>query len=104
MKAKASIWLTHPNGFDSADYYSIYQGAMETQGWYKVKDIEVEFTPPTREEVIPSAVAALREAQTKIRAEAEKRSVQIEEQIRNLLCLTNEVKPLDLGADDDIPF
>lgn len=100
---RTSIWLVNPVdiGTESA-HYVVESGGFEAHGWFKVKDIEVSFLEPTREEVIPSAVSSLRQRAQAIRVEAEEKCTKIEGIIQNLLSITHST--VTVGDDDDIPF
>lgn len=88
MKAKAYIWC--PNPGEKQLSYSINDTAgMDTVGWYKVKDIEVEFEEPTREETLPAAVKALEDEKARILKESNEKIKQIDITLSRLLALEN---------------
>jgi len=60
---------------------------MDTVGWYKVKEIEVEFEEPTREETIPTAVKALEEEKMRILKESNEKIKHIDITLAKLLAL-----------------
>lgn len=73
MKVKAYIWCSNPG--ETPLSYSINNiDGMDTVGWYKVKEIEVEFEEPTREEMIPTAVKALEEEEMRILKESNEKN------------------------------
>ena len=86
MKAKAYIWCSNPG--EKQLSYSINDAAgMDTVGWYKVKEIEVEFEEPTREETIPTAVKALEEEKMRILKESNEKIKHIDITLAKLLAL-----------------
>lgn len=73
VKVKAYIWCNNPG--ETQLSYSINNiDNMDTVGWYKVKEIEVEFEEPTREEMIPTAVKALEEEEMRILEESNEKN------------------------------
>lgn len=88
MKVKAYIWCHNPGKERLA--YSINDTAgMDKVGWYKVKDLEVEFEEPTREETIPVAVKALEEEKVRILKESNEKIKHIDITLAKLLALEN---------------
>lgn len=88
MKAKAYIWCSNP-GEKQLSYVINDTDGMDTMGWYKVKDIEVEFEKPTREETIPTAVKALEEEKMRILSESNEKIKHIDIVLAQLLALEN---------------
>lgn len=88
MKAKAYIWCSNP-GKKQLSYLINDTDGMDIVGWYKVKDIEVEFEEPTREETIPTAVKALEEEKMRILKESNEKIKHIDIALANLLSLEN---------------
>ena len=88
MKAKAYIWCTNP-GKKHLSYSISDIDGMDTMGWYKVKEIEVEFEEPTREETVPTAVKALEEEKMRILKESNEKIKHIDIALAQLLALEN---------------
>lgn len=88
MKAKAYIWCNNP-GENRLSYSINDTDGMDTVGWYKVKDIEVEFEEPTLEETIPTAVKALEEEKMRILKESNEEIKHIDIALAQLLALEN---------------
>lgn len=88
MKVKAYIWC-HNSGEKQLSYSINDTAGMGTVGWYKVKDIEVEFEEPTREETIPTAVKAPEEEKMRILEESNEKIKHIDIALANLLSLEN---------------
>lgn len=88
MKVKAYIWCNNP-GEKQLSYSINGTDGMDTVGWYKVKDIEVEFEEPTREETIPAAVKALEEEKMRILKESNEKIKHIDIALTKLLALEN---------------
>lgn len=130
MEHPATVWLAEPTSIDNPRAYQVssgwllknedgshdYNGAsdMTTHGWYEVARVTIHIDPPSPEEVVPSAIRALRAKQTANRVRAEEENQQIEKVIANLLSLTYEEassrdEPFDnphhghKGDYDDIP-
>jgi len=95
-----SIWLINPTEPEERWYYALADCDMAVQGWFRVGDRCVSFTPPTRKEVAGPVVQSLQARLAEIRLKAEKDCRTIEGAIQNMLCLTYESVPVD----DDIPF
>jgi hypothetical protein len=87
MKIKTGIWCYNPG--DEFQGYSLADFDMSTEGWYHVKAVEIEFEEPTRAEMMPGAVAALKAQKAKILAEAQEQVNKIEDAINRLCALEN---------------
>ena len=88
MKVKAYIWCSNP-GEKQLSYAINDTAGMDTVGWYKVKEIEVEFEELTREETIPAAVKALEEEKMRILKESNEKIKHIDIALAQLLALEN---------------
>ena len=55
--------------------------------WVQVGEAQVTISLALRADVVKSQVAVLREAQTKVRAEAERQAMSLERQIQSLLAI-----------------
>ncbi len=90
-EVETKVWLTNPEDAGTPEArYTTYGYDMTEQGWFLVGAFEVPFTPPTREEVIPSVVVAMKAVIQTKRAECELACRSIEEGIEKLLALTYE--------------
>ena len=49
MEIKQTIWLVNPTQPQEAWHYRVSDVDMSTEGWYNVKDVVIEFSPPSRE-------------------------------------------------------
>ena len=88
MKIEASIWCSNPGSI--SPYYTLSDvKEMETVGWYKVKDVEIEFEEPKRAEMLPTAIRALEAEKLRILEESNKKVEKIEQQLSQLLALEN---------------
>ena len=103
-----TVWLTNPGEVNEKawNFYAYTSNNMSHHGWYRVGEALVEFTPPTREEVVPKVVEALRAQQAEVRAEAELRVQGIQQDIDRLLCIeyVGEAREVPSTGEDDIHF
>lgn len=90
IKIKAYVFAKlHDWGDDEVSYY-VFSFEASNQGYILLEEIEIETDRPSRESLVNGTVAALRELQSKKRADAERECTQIDERIQSLLCLENK--------------
>lgn len=88
---KTKLWA-FKNEWDEDYRYDTHTSDMSPHGWIHIKDVEVEFEEPTREELVVGNIAALRKEREATVASFSSKLHMIDEQIQNLLAITNEVR------------
>ena len=63
---------------------------MSSFGYTALQTVEVEFNDIPREVLVSGAIAAYREEQKRIRAEAQSKVARLDEAIQSLLCLEHK--------------
>ena len=75
---------------DGFSYHVFSHEDMTSCGYTALSTIEVEFDLPPRDVLIAGAVAAYREEQKRIRAEAQIKVTQLDDAIQRLLCIEHK--------------
>lgn len=92
MKEKAVVWAYYSEWEKKFSYAVNQNQDMQSCGWTKVKDIEVEFTEPAYADLVKGTIAGLELKRQKIQADAFVECNAIQETINNLLCIENKVE------------
>jgi hypothetical protein len=101
IKGQATVWLTGTSSWDveklnTTDkpgdfFYTKTDNDMSDMGWMKVGTAEIDVLLTTdRASIVNNQVATLKRQAQKIRAEAEVKASEIENEIKNLLAITYE--------------
>lgn len=80
----------HTTVRDPGEEFHVFATEMREYGYIPIDTIEFDYTPPSREVLIPAAVEALRTKQDDVRAKSESDIRTLEEQIQSLLSITHE--------------
>lgn len=91
MKIKCTLHAT-PDQYEEGGFaFHVFRHEdMSGCGYTALDTVEVEFTVPPRDVMVNGAIAAFRQKQREIRAEAEVKAKNIEEQIQRLLCIEHK--------------
>ena len=87
---KSYLYWTNPTSPTSKygkSYFLSSSSDMATEGWFLIKEIELEFDEPTHADAAPIVVFALEKKIQTMRADTEMREQEVREEINNLLCL-----------------
>ena len=98
MQIKQTIWLVNPTEPQETWHYRVSDIDMSTEGWYNAKDVVIEFSPPSREEVVPVTIQACEKRIVDIQAKAQEHIATLRGEIANLLALTNDTQNANGGA------
>ncbi len=118
-----SVWVSNPGtgldyfrnpDFEFASFsFVVSEVDFSPYGYFKIADAEIRLTNVVDEvQLLSCSVEYLRAKQAEARAEAEKKAMEIEEQINRLLAIEFKSEkvavpathPTDDEAEDDIPF
>ena len=97
MKGTTNVYISPYSGLTVDNYEKAEQvsrflfGDIYPAEYIKVGTAEISITFDPRSDVVKNKVEALRKELCEVRAEAQVKAKGIEEQIQNLLAITNEV-------------
>ena len=93
MKLKAYIHA-HYDDFDKEYVFQVWSQDMSKSeyGGPLVEVQEIDFTPPPNEVLVNGTIQNYRDAQKKIRADAESQCNMIQQRINDLLCLEHKTE------------
>ena len=91
MKMKVTLHAQASQSEKSGFRYAVFNHEdMGSCGYTALQTIEVEFTDTDRSTLVSGAVAAFREEQKRIRAEAQSKVARLDEAIQSLLCIEHK--------------
>ena len=81
------LYWTNPTSKYGKSYFLSSSSDMASEGWFLIKEIELEFDEPTHAQAAPTVVFALEKKIQTMRADTETRVQEVRKEINNLLCL-----------------
>lgn len=91
MKVKCTLYAQADKYTEEGFSFSVFNcDSMESLGYVPCDSVEVEFKEPPREVLVNGAVAAYREEQARIKAEAQSKVALLDEEIQRLLCIEHK--------------
>jgi len=91
MKLKCTVQVQQDQFAEGGFSYWVFSHEdMSELGYTAIQTFELDVDVPPRDVLVNGAIKAYRAEQSKIRAEAEKKAMRIEEAIQSLLCIENK--------------